>query len=83
MNSDIYFNKIFLEDKTLTEEGRNIVVNDIISLQEHIKHTKKRITKEELENVNDVDLVLLLCIGHEYFAIRYFMECSRNIPKVE
>lgn len=77
MDVDKYIDEILIKNNTLTEEGREGVIEDIMALKKLIKHTKE--TKPtKLHKYTDKGLVMVLIAGHEFFAIKHFMECSRN-----
>ena len=87
MDVDLLFDKIILHDETLSEYGRELIIKKIINLKNDIlterptiknKESSSLITEEILSNLNDKDLVVLLVLGYEYFAVKYFINLSNS-----
>lgn len=78
MDTNKYIDEILIKNNTLTDEGREIVIEEIIALQDSLKHVKEKKSIFELTRYTDKGLVLTLMAGHEFFAIKHFLECGRN-----
>jgi hypothetical protein len=87
MDVDLFFDKVILNNEPLTDYGRELIINKLIVLKNNIleenptqknKEKSSLINKEILSNLSDNDLVVLLVLGYEYFAVKYFINLGKK-----
>ena len=78
MNINLITDGIIFGDKTLSEEGREEIVFEIMNIYDRIDNPKSNLTLMHLVPMNDKALVHSLISAYEFFAVKHFIECGRN-----
>lgn len=83
MNIDLIFDKIILGNDTLSDEGREQIIFELIDIYSRMPQPVKGVGVMTFANLSDKDLVLTLISAYEADAIRYFLFCGKDPAKIE
>ena len=83
MNIDLLVNEIILGNNTLSDEGREEIVYELIDIYSRMPQPVKGVGVMTFINLSDKDLILTLISAYEADAIRFFLLCGREPSKIE
>lgn len=70
-------------DSGLNESERDMVIEDLMSLQNEMKPLGIVKDKNDLLVLKDKSLLMVLIWQHELFAIKFFHQISKKPPKIK
>lgn len=76
MDSNLLFDEIIIGNNTLSEEGRDNIVYELIDVYSKMPQPVKGVGINTFINLSDKALVLILISAYEAFAIKHFLFCS-------
>ena len=76
------FEQIILGDNTLSEQGREQIVYELIDIYSQMPQPVEGVGVMTFINLSDKDLVITLVSAYEAHAIKYFIECGVDPSKV-
>ena len=70
--------EIFVNDRPLKEEGRELLITEIMGHQKYLRKATSRVSTIQLAQLTDKQLTTMLGDAFTLFALRFFDECGRN-----
>jgi hypothetical protein len=83
MDINLIFDEIIIGNNTLSEEGREEIVVELIDIYSKMPQPVKGVGVVTFINLSDKDLVLTMISAYEAFAIKHFLFCGVEPSKVE
>ena len=83
MDINLIFDQIILGNNTLSEEGREEIIYELIDIYSKMPQPIKGVGVVTFTNLLDKELILVLISAYEAFAIKHFLLCGKNPTKVE
>ena len=83
MDIDLLVDQIILGNNTLSNEGREKIVYELIDVYSRMPQPVKGVGVMTFINLTDKELVLTLISAYEADAIRFFLLCGREPSKIE
>ena len=78
MDINLIFDEIILGNNTLSEEGREEIVVELIDIYSQMPQPVEGVGVMTFINLSDKELVLVLISAYDTYAIKYFLECGRK-----
>ena len=82
MDIDLIFDEIILNNNTLSDEGREEVIYELIDIYSRMPQPVKGVGVMTFINLTDKELVLTLISAYEADAIRHFLKCGVEPAKI-
>ena len=82
MDINLIFDQIILGNNTLSKEGREEIIYELIDIYSKMPQPVKGVGVVTFTNLPDKELVLVLISAYEAFAIKYFLLCGIDPSKV-
>ncbi len=76
------FEQIILGDNTLSEEGREQIVYELIDIYSKMPQPVSGVGILTFINLPDKELVLTLISAYEAHAIKYFLFCGKDPARI-
>lgn len=70
--------EIILKDRPLSEEGRELVIMEIMEHQKYLRKETARVTIIQLTRLDNKTLAIMLDDAFRLFAFRFFAECGKK-----
>jgi len=83
LDIDLLVDQIILGNNTLSNEGREKIVYELIDVYSRMPQPVKGVGVMTFINLTDKELVLTLISAYEADAIRFFLLCGREPSKIE
>ena len=83
MDVDLIFDEIILGNNTLSEEGREEIVYELIDIYSQMPQPVEGVGVMTFINLTDKALVLTLISAYQSSAIKFFIECGKEPPTIE
>lgn len=83
MDLDLIFNEIILGNNTLSEEGREEIVVELIDIYSKMPQPVEGVGVMTFINLSDKDLVLTMISAYKAFAIKHFVKCGKDPSRIE
>ena len=83
MDVDLIFDEVILGNNTLSEQGREEIVYDLIDIYSQMPQPVDGVGVMTFINLPDKQLVLTMISAYEAFAIKHFLLCGIEPSKVE
>lgn len=82
MNIDLIIDEIILGDNTLSEEGKEEIIYELIDIHSRMPQPVEGVGIMTFVNLPDKDLVLTLVSAYQADAVRHFLKCGINPSKI-
>ena len=82
MDVDLIFKEIIFKNNTLSEEGRDQIIYELIDIYSRMPQQVKGVGVMTFAGLHDKELVLTLISAYEADAIRYFLKCGVEPSKI-
>jgi hypothetical protein len=82
VNIDLIFDEIILGNNTLSKEGREEIIYELIDVYSRMPQPVKGVGVMTFARLNDKELVLTLISAYEADAIRHFLKSGVNPSKI-
>ena len=81
MDINLIVDEIIISDNTLSEEGREEIVIELIFIYSKMPQPVSGVGVMTFINLSDKELVLILVSAYEAFAIKHFLFCGVDPSK--
>ena len=83
MDLDLIVDEIIISNNTLSEEGREEIIYELVNIYSQMPQPVKGVGVMTFSNLPDKELVLVMVSAYEAFAIKHFNLCSIDPEKVD
>ena len=82
MDIDLIFDEIILGENTLSEDGREEIIYELIDIHSRMPQPVEGVGIMTFVNLSDKDLVLTLVSAYQADAVRHFLKRGINPSKI-
>ncbi len=83
MDINNLFEQIILRNNTLSEQGREKIIFNLIDIYSRMPQPVKGVGVMTFAHLPDKELVLTLISAYEADAIRYFLTCGKDPSRID